>query len=139
MRYLIDTCVISELRKPEPFPAVLAWFGSCKAGDIYISSLSMGELHYGISILPDSKKKNDLIIWFNQLTVSFGDRVIPVTLETCITWGNLRAEVKMNGRILPVVNGILAATALTHNLTFVTRNNNDFIMTGASLFNPWQE
>jgi predicted nucleic acid-binding protein len=139
MKYLIDTCVISELRKPEPHPAVLGWFGSCRAGDIFISSLSMGELQYGISVLPDSKKKNDLMIWFNQVTVSFGDRVLPVTREIGITWGNLRAEVKSRGRILPVVDGLLAATAITHDLIFITRNTVDIQMTGVSILNPWQE
>ena len=71
MNYLIDTCVISELRRPAPQKSVLEWFQTCKGENIYISSLSMGELYYGVSILPNGKKKDDLLVWFDQLADAF--------------------------------------------------------------------
>lgn len=84
MSYLLDTCVISELRKPAPQDTVLSWFDSCGEEDMYISSLSIGELHYGISVLPEGKRKSDLLVWFGQVCDAFADRILPITTAICI-------------------------------------------------------
>lgn len=137
MSYLIDTCVLSELRKPAPRESVLAWFQACNEEDLFISSLSLGELYFGISILPEGKRKNDLLFWFNELVEAFMERIIPVTESTAIVWGNLRAKAQKGGCILPVIDGLLAATTDEHRMVLVTRNTDDVLATGIPFFNPW--
>lgn len=137
MNYLIDTCVISELRKPVPDESVLTWFQGCDAEKLYISSLSIGELHYGISLLPDGKKRNDVVIWFNQVVEAFSGRVLAITDVVSIIWGNMRARARKKGLLLPVIDGLLAATAEAHQLVLVTRNIKDMGITNALLHNPW--
>lgn len=139
MSYLIDTCVISELRKPDPSPEFLGWFQSCKAEHLFISSLTLGELYYGISILPKGKKRDDLFIWFNEVRDAFGDNILTVNDDTGIMWGELRAKAKNIGKPMPVIDGLLAATAITNKLALVTRNIEDFQITGLQILNPWQE
>ncbi len=138
MSYLIDTCVISELRKPVPQASVLAWFHACDEDDLYISSLSLGELQFGISTLPDGKKKNDLLLWFNELVLAFSERIVPVSTSVAIIWGNMRAKAQKSGITLPVVDGLLAATAEAHQMILVTRNTDDVAAAGISVLNPWQ-
>lgn len=139
MKYLIDTCVISEFRKPLPQESVLTWFNTCDEKQIFISSLSIGEIYYGISRLPDGKKKNDLLIWFDQVIAIFKGRILPITDTTCIIWAGMRTKVVNNGVQLAVIDGLLAATAQEYSLNFVTRNVKDFNATGIQIFNPWLE
>jgi len=139
MSYLIDTCVVSELRKPIPQDSVLAWFQACDEKEIYISALSLGELRFGISILPGGKKRNDLLVWFNELIEAFSGMILPVTEGISIIWGNMRARAKKNGLTLPVVDGLIAATAEAHQMILVTRNTDDVETTGISILNPWQQ
>lgn len=137
MKYLIDTCVISEFRKPAPQESVLNWFNACDERQIYISSLSIGEIHYGISRLPDGRKKNDLLIWFEQVIANFTGRILPITDTTCIIWADMRTKAENNGVQLAVIDGLLAATAQEYSLNLVTRNVKDFNATGIHIFNPW--
>lgn len=137
MSYLIDTCVISELRKPAPQESVLAWLQACDEEDLFISSLSLGELCFGISILPEGKKKNDLSFWFNELIEAFLERILPVTESVAIIWGNLRAQAQKSGSVMPVIDGLLAATAEAHRMVLVTRNIDDIQAAGISILNPW--
>ena len=137
MSYLIDTCVISELRKPAPQESVLAWFQACDEEDLFISSLSLGELCFGISILPEGKKRNDLSFWFNELIEAFLERILPVTESVAIIWGNLRAQAQKSGSAMPVIDGLLAATAEAHRMVLVTRNIDDIQAAGISILNPW--
>ena len=138
MSYLIDTCVVSELRKPVPQASVLAWFQTCAEDDLFISSLSLGELQFGISVLPDGKKKNDLLLWFNELVEAFSERIVPVSSSVAMIWGNMRANAQKSGLTLPVIDGLLAATAGAHQLIFVTRNADHAAAAGISVLNPWQ-
>ena len=137
MSYLIDTCVISELRKPAPQESVLAWFQACDEEDLFISSLSLGELCFGISILPEGKQRNDLSFWFNELIEAFLERILPVTESVAIIWGNLRAQAQKSGSVMPVIDGLLAATAEAHRMVLVTRNIDDIQAAGISILNPW--
>jgi predicted nucleic acid-binding protein len=139
MKYLIDTCIISEFRKPIPEESVLKWFNACDENQIFISSLSIGEIHYGISRLPDGRKKNDLFMWFDQVITTFSGRIIPITDTTCTIWANMRAKAENNGVQLSVIDGLLAATAQEYSLIFVTRNVKDFVITGIQILNPWVE
>ena len=139
MSYLIDTCVVSELRKPMPQESVLAWFQACDAAEIYISALSLGELRFGLSILPDGKRKNDLLVWFNELIEAFAGKILPVTEKIALIWGSMRAKAQRNGLTLPVIDGLLAATAEAHQMVLVTRNTDDVASTGIPVLNPWQQ
>lgn len=139
MNYLIDTCVISELRKPAPQESVLAWFDACREESLYTSSLNIGELQFGLAMLPAGKKKNDLLIWFAQVIEAFSGRILPVTDVVSLVWGNMRAKAQKNGKTLPVIDGLLAATAEAYDLVFVTRNTVDVEITDIQTFNPWLE
>lgn len=138
MNYLMDTCLLSEVRKNTPNPSVIEWISQCDENAMYISALSIGELQYGISQLPESHKKNGLIMWFNDLTDSFDGRILPVSHTVSILWGNTRARLKKQGIQLPVIDGLIAATAEVHSMTLVTRNSKDFKNTSVQLFNPWE-
>lgn len=116
----------------------MTWFQSCDADKLYISTLSIGELHYGILLLPDGKKQSNLMLWFNQIIEAFSDRILAITDVVTITWGKMRAQTQKNGSKIPVINGLMAATAEIHQLVFVTRNTKDVKITGALLYNPWE-
>ncbi|HHV62526.1 MAG TPA: type II toxin-antitoxin system VapC family toxin [Firmicutes bacterium] len=131
--------MISELRKQAPQKSVLSWFDSCKEEQLYTSSLCIGELHYGISILPDGRKRNDLLVWFDEVCEAFSNKILPITATICIIWGHMRARARRDGKTLPVIDGLLAATAQVHDMILVTRNTADVEITGVRVLNPWKE
>lgn len=137
MSYLLDTCVLSELCKQEPSESVIKWFEQCSDDNIFISSLTLGELQYGIELLPDGSKKNDLINWFDQITTSYQEFAIPASNTISVRWGELRAQLRKRGIQLPVIDGLIAATAIENNFILVTRNSSDFEPTGVRILNPW--
>ncbi len=139
MGFLIDTCLISELRRPTPSESVRAWFQICEESNLFISALSIGEIKYGIQRLPDGSKKDDLQTWFNQIVDSFSNRILPVNEQICISWALMKAAAESKGFQLPVIDGLLAATAKEHNLVFVTRNTKDFELTNINMINPWNK
>jgi predicted nucleic acid-binding protein len=135
MSYLIDTNVISELIKPTPHPAVLSFAKTVPESALYLSVLTLGEIQKGIAKLTDSVKQQRLSLWLEQdLPTWFRDRILPIDNETAICWGHLQAN---SGRSLPVIDSLLAATAITHRLKLVTRNTSDFIYPALALINPW--
>lgn len=132
----MDTNAVSELRKKSPAPSVLAWFTSVSDEQLYFSVLSVGEIRRGIEKLVESEQRNILLTWLdNDLIPWFGGRLLAVDLVVAERWGRLLAEV---GRSLPTVDSLLAATALAHGLTVVTRNTADFILPGVNVLNPWE-
>ena len=137
MNYLLDTCLISELRKPKPNQSVLDWFNNADENSLFISSLTIGELCYGITLLPESDKKNEIQLWLEEMKDSFTDQVIGIDDNIAHCWGVMRATAQRSGRSLGVIDGLLAATCQIHKLVLVTRNIQDFNSTGISLFNPW--
>jgi predicted nucleic acid-binding protein len=136
VNYLIDTNVISELRKDNCNPQVKFYLEKISSKSVFISVISIGEIAYGIKKLHDEKKKAELSIWFdNQLPEMFSGRIIPIDMEVMIEWGNIRAKYE---KTLPFLDSLIAATALTHHLTLLTRNIRDFeCMEDISLLNPW--
>jgi predicted nucleic acid-binding protein len=145
MSYLLDTCILSKLRKigKQPDIKLENWVKKHNENSYFISALTMGEIQSGISKL--NLKKNEerqkrLILenWFlEELIPRFYNRILAIDIEVVLTWGRLLGESKQRGILIPVVDGLIAATAIVHNLTVVTENINDFIETGARLFNPW--
>lgn len=135
MRSLVDTNVLSELRKRDRCDANVArWFESCPAGDIYISVLTIGEIRRGVERLRrrDGEAAAALDGWLRRLLAEHGDRVLPVSPEVAEEWGRLNVPDP-----LPVIDGLLAATAKVCDLTLVTRNVKDVERTGVRCLNPF--
>lgn len=140
MRYLLDTNVISELVKPLPHENVWEWVNALPDEQLFISSITIGELQRGIELLPPSKRRSDYERWLQeQILTQYADRIIAVDTMVMLQWGTLMAQTAAIGRSLPVFDSLLAATALTHNMHLVTRNAQDFADTGIQIVNPWQD
>jgi toxin FitB len=138
MTYLLDTCLISELVTKQPNPQVLAWLDTQPPETLYLSIITIGEIAKGIGKLPESARKKRLADWLNQDLLSrFEHRIIGLDIPTMKLWGNLVGRLEPQGRVLPVMDSLIAVTALQNNLTLVTRNEADFIGTGLAIVNPW--
>ncbi|WP_050478974.1 type II toxin-antitoxin system VapC family toxin [Herbaspirillum rhizosphaerae] len=135
MSYLIDTNALSELRRREPDARVVQWFSERPAGTLYLSVLTLGELRKGIDALAHSQRKLALLDWLEtELPMFFAGRILPVDLVVADRWGRLQAQA---GRPLPAIDSLLAATALTHGLTLITRNLRDFQHPDLQVLDPW--
>lgn len=140
MSYLLDTNCISEPTRDKPEPRVLSWLDAVDESQLYLSVLTLGEIRKGASALPESRRRSHLEVWLeSQVKVRFSGRILPISDDIAERWGWLAAEAKMRGRSLPVIDGLLAATALHHNLVLVSRNVTDFLTTRVPILNPWQE
>lgn len=138
MNYLLDTCVLSELRRPAPDTGLIEWLEDGSESALAIPVTVLGEIQQGISQLAESGKRNTLQLWLDQeLTPRFAGRVLDIDSATMRTWGILRGEGKRKGQNHPVVDCLIAATAIRHNLTLVTRNTDDFERLPVLLLNPW--
>ncbi|HET9181200.1 MAG TPA: type II toxin-antitoxin system VapC family toxin [Candidatus Angelobacter sp.] len=137
--FLLDTNVVSELIKPSPEPRVVSWMQATDESLLYLSVLTIGEIRKGINSLPRGHRRALLESWVgNDLALRFDQRILPVDFEIAERWGLLSARAKAGGMLLPVIEGLIAATALHHNLTLVTRNTKDVQIAGVNLFNPWE-
>jgi predicted nucleic acid-binding protein len=137
--FLLDTNVISELVKPKPEPKVVEWVKATNEELLYLSVLTLGEIRKGIALLQDPTRRVKLEAWLvGELVVRFANRILLIDESIAERWGVLTAQAKATANhILPVIDGLLAATAQQHNLTFVTRNTDDVLGTGVPVFNPW--
>lgn len=133
MKYLIDTCVISELSKPSPNKKVVSWIVKNDEKDLYLSVLTFGELYKGIAKLPDSKRKRDLYRWVElDLKERFNKRIINVDFKVAKMWGQIQSQLEPKGHPLPAVDALIAATGIAYGLTVVTRNTTDMEESGGS-------
>ena len=138
MKYLLDTCVISELVKAKPSKKVASWVTKNEEANFYLSSLTFGELYKGISKLPDSRRRKKLSQWIEQdLKNRFAGKILDIDLTVARTWGEIQGASESAGSPIPAIDSLIAATALTHDLTVVTRNVTDMQQSGVSLLNPW--
>lgn len=138
MNYLLDTCLISELVKKEPNPAVVDWLDKQDEQALFLSVLTLGELQKGISKLPAGAKRDELQVWAeHDLIERFTGRIIDIDLETALFWGKLQGESEQKGERLPVMDSLIAATATVHGLIVVTRNTKDIERCRARVCNPW--
>ena len=139
MKYLLDTCVISELVTKYPRLQVVDFVDALDSDDVYLSVITIGEIAKGIEKLPKSKRKQELNSWLKEdLLVRFDGKIIPLDTEVLMQWGILIARLELSGTTLPAVDSLIAATTLTHKLTLVTRNVDDFRGTEMEIVNPWE-
>lgn len=137
MRILLDTNVVSELRKPQVDAAVLARVAAFGPEELCIASVTLGELTHGVQRLPEGRRKHDLSVWLERLETAYGDRILPFDREAAAIWGRMLAAGEANGRTLPLEDAQIAATALRFGLKVMTRNVGDFLPTGVEVVNPW--
>lgn len=137
MSYLIDTNVLSELRRKSPDPGVVTWFSQRPPATLHLSVLTLGEIRKGIEGVRDEVRKQSLIDWLEtDLPTFFTGRILDVNGAVADRWGRLVAAA---GRPLPTIDSLLAATALEHDLVLVTRNTKDFAGLPVEVFNPWNQ
>ena len=134
MTFLLDTNVMSEIRKRSPNAGVAGWFASVPSSELFLSVMVVGEIRQGIERLARRDPAQAAIVerWLGQLVDVYGDRIAPVTAEVAEVWGRLNVPDP-----LPVVDGLVAATALVHGWTLVTRNVADVASTGVRLLDPF--
>jgi predicted nucleic acid-binding protein len=126
------------LTRPHPQESVSQWLDNADDEQLYLSVISLGEILKGITILPPSKRRTDLQQWLDGiLRPWFGDRILRIDEPIAERWGVLAGQCKLRGRPLKVADGLIAATALVHELAVVTRNVNDFDSLGLQIVNPW--
>ena len=136
VKYLLDTNIISEIRKgPRCHPNVAAWYSNLEEESLYLSVLVLGEIRKGIEGLRDrdAGKANELDLWLEQLQTSFQSQILPVDTAISQEWGRLSSL-----HTVPVIDGLLAATATAHRLVLVTRSTRDFADLGIRLLNPFE-
>ena len=137
--YLLDTNCISEAVRAQPEPRVMSWLEAVDEALLYLSVLTLGEIRKGVASLPQSRRRTLLDSWLNsELRARFSSRILPVDLAIADRWGLLSATAKNEGRALSTIDGLLAATAIQHSLTIVSRNDSDFAGVPIQVFNPWK-
>lgn len=136
---LLDTNAVSEFMRPTPDQNVLTWLRHAHEEELSISVLTLGEIRKGVEKLAYGRRRFQLESWLeNDLRTRFSERTLPVNAAISDRWGLLDAQSRRNGRPLSTVDGLLAATALEHNLTLVTRNTRDFESVPVSVVSPWE-
>ncbi len=135
--YLLDTCVFSEFSKKLPSEQVTAWARTIPLTDIFLSSLVLGELLRGTAKLPEGFRKQELQHWVQSLFVTHHARLIPVDTTVVRVWAEITARAEALGKTPQVMDSLIGASALAHDLVLVTRNTEDFQGLGIELLNPW--
>jgi predicted nucleic acid-binding protein len=137
--FLLDTNCISELVRPKPEPRVINWMEASDEAILYLSVLTVGEIRRGVAGLPQGKRRTRLETWLAvELQARFAGRLLPISAAIADRWGSIAAGARRTGKALPVIDGLLAATALHHDLTIVSRNARDFANAQVQVLNPWQ-
>jgi toxin FitB len=137
--FLLDTNCISEVVRVKPEPRVMAWIEAAEETLLYLSVLTLGEIRKGLAALPQGKRRSRLETWLEvDLRARFSGRILPIDAAVADRWGLLAANAKSTGKPLSAIDGLLAATAIDHNLTIVSRNISDFASTQVPVVNPWE-
>ena len=138
MKYLLDTCVISELVTKSPDPNVVEFVDALEPDDVFLSVITIGEIVKGIEKLPTSKRKQELHAWLQEdLLIRFDGKILSLDTNILMVWGKLSAQVEAAGKPMPAIDSLIAATVLVYELTLITRNVGDFETAGIEIVNPW--
>jgi predicted nucleic acid-binding protein len=137
--FLLDTNVLSEFNRTlQPDRRVRAWLETAENRALHISVLTLAEIRFGVELLAPGKRRFDLERWLNvDLNDWFAGRILPVSRPVADLWGSVRATAQLKGRRISIVDGLIAATALQHELAIVSRNVSDFQLPGLTVINPW--
>ncbi len=138
MKFLLDTNVISELARLDPSQAVISWLDRISEDLLYISVVTLAELHHGVEKLPTGAKRSRLHIWLSEaLPDRFEGRILPVDARVAQHWGVVVAQCENRRHAMETMDALLAATALVHKLTLATGNTRHFGIMGDAIVNPW--
>jgi len=138
MKYLLDTCVVSEMIKNKPDKNVLEWVRAQDESKLYLSVLTIAEIQKGIEKTSDNSRKKRLKLWLeDDLKKRFEGRIIPIDLNVATKWGEMQGATELNGKPMPVIDGLIAICGLVSNCIVVTRNTSDMQNSSAVLLNPW--
>jgi len=138
MRFLLDTCVISDLVAMQPDSGLVEWIDGIAEEKLYLSAITIGEIKKGIEKLPDSRRRSELTNWLeDELLIRFKDKILPIDVNVMLVWGALTANLEKQGTQMPAIDSLIAATAVHGQLNLVTRNETDFEHTGVPVINPW--
>lgn len=142
MRVILDTCVLSELRKSSETnhscdKNVWQFINTMENEQIFISVITIGEITKGIQLLSKGNRQNELHTWLQTMENNYQQSILEIDIETVRIWGDVTATAQKNGRIVAASDGLIAATAIRHGMHVVTRNVSDFKPTGVMLINPW--
>jgi toxin FitB len=135
MTYLVDANVLSEPTRPAPSSQVVAWL-TANEGNLVVDSIILGELYIGVLALPRGRQRTQLERWFDALVQTIECLAWDASISR--RWARLVADLRRKGEPLPLLDGMMAATALHHDLTIATRNTRDFAKTGVKLLNPFE-
>ncbi len=138
MRYLLDTCLISELSKSVPNQKIIEWLKKIPSDSLFLSVITIGEIRKGLSKLQSSEKKERLTDWLDTLLKLYRKRILSIDLRIAEKWGLLQGNAEKIGKPMSSVDSLLAATAIVNNLTLVTRNESDFEVGEVPIINPWK-
>jgi predicted nucleic acid-binding protein len=138
--WLLDTNVLSELRRPRPAPQVAAFVAAQPLDLLFVSTVTLAEIRFGIELVADANRRAELNGWLtHKVRPMFDERILPVTEDIMFTWRLLVEEGRKTGHTFSQPDLIIAATGLHHGLTVVTRDTGDYAKTRVALFDPWRE
>jgi len=138
MKYLLDTCVISEVIKPRADKNVVSWMQNQDEESLYLSVLTFGEIEKGIEKSTDEARKRKLQLWVEEdLKKRFEGRIVPINIDVSVKWGAIQGNAELLGKPMPAIDGLIAVSGLVHNCIVVTRNVSDMEQSTVELLNPW--
>ncbi|MDX2505832.1 MAG: type II toxin-antitoxin system VapC family toxin [Gammaproteobacteria bacterium] len=138
MKYLLDTCVISEMIKAKPDKNVISWLEEQNENSLYLSVLTFGEIEKGIEKASNKIRKQKLRLWVeDDLKKRFEGRIIPISFSIAAEWGKIQGKAELMGKPMPTMGGLISVSGLVSQCIVVTRNISDMEQSSAELFNPW--
>jgi tRNA(fMet)-specific endonuclease VapC len=139
MKYLLDTCVISELVAKQPNEKVIHWIDSLEPENVYLTVMTIGEIRKGIAKLPEFNRKETLENWLNdELLLRFRGKILAIDTDVILTWGQLTGKLELEGKRMAAIDSLIAAIALHNDCSLLTRNEEDFKYAGLTIINPWK-